>query len=81
MINSIIISEKVSNIIKKEFNSELVYKKKQKKTKKKKNLKVEKNYLNKAFYISVIVIDSVYRKDENYYLKMFLEKYNSIDDI
>ena len=80
MINSIIISEKVSNIIKKEFNSELVYKKNQKKTKKK-NLKVEKNSLNKAFYISVIVIDSVYRKDENYYLKMFLEKYNSIDDI
>ena len=31
----------------------------------------------KAF--NVILIDSVYRKDKNYYLKVFLEKYNSND--
>ena len=29
----------------------------------------------------VILIDSVYRKDENYYPKVFLEKYRFIEDI
>ena len=28
-----------------------------------------------CFYIRVILIDSVYRKDKNYYPKVFLEKY------
>ena len=32
-------------------------------------------------YLPVILIDSVYRNNENYYPKVFLEKYNSIEDI
>ena len=61
--------EKVSNAIKKN-NSELVYNKKY--------LKAEKNINAKeilqCFYIPVILIDSVYKKDEQYYPKVFLEK-------
>ena len=37
---------------------------------------MKKKSLYKAFYSSVILIDSVYRKDEIYYPKLFLEKYN-----
>ena len=33
------------------------------------------------FYTPVILIDSVYRKDKNYYSKVFLEKYYFIEDI
>ena len=33
------------------------------------------------FYISVILIDSVYIKDENYYSKLFIQKYNFNKDI
>ena len=54
--------EKVSNIIKKEFNSELVYNKRY--------LKAKKNKTKERFHWGcgrVILIDSVYRKDENYY--------------
>ena len=54
--------EKVSNIIKKEFNSKLVYNKK--------NLKAEKKSTQKKA-LDVILTDSVYRKDENYYSKRF----------
>ena len=61
--------EKVSNAIKKN-NSELVCNKKY--------LKAEKNINTKeilqCFYIPVILIDSVYKKDEQYYPKVFLEK-------
>ena len=31
-----------------------------------------------CFYITVILINSAYRKDENYYPKVFLEKYNNV---
>ena len=31
-----------------------------------------------CIYISVIVIDSVYIKDENYYPQVFLEKYKHV---
>ena len=47
----------VSNIIGKESNSKLVYNKK--------NLKAEKKSSYKACYAPVMLIDSVYRKDEN----------------
>ena len=61
--------QKVSNIIKK-INSELIYHKKY--------LKDEKRFSTKksfqCFYIPEILFDSVYRKDENYYPKIFLEK-------
>ena len=63
--------EKVSNIIKNKFNSELIYHKKY--------LKAEKKFDTKesfqCLYIPVILIDLFYRKDENYYLKVFLEKF------
>ena len=51
----------------KKFHSKLVYNKTSKSWKK---------LLYKAFYIPVILIDSVYRKDVNYHPKVFLEKYN-----
>ena len=69
--------EKVSNIIKRKFNSELVYKKKYIKTESKTRTKE----CFQCFYTPVIVIDSVYRKVENYYLKVFLEKYNFNESI
>ena len=63
------ILEKVGNLIKR-INSELIYDKKY--------LKAEKKFTTKesfqCFYIPVILIDSVYRKDESYYPKVFLEK-------
>ena len=61
--------EKVSNAIKKN-NGELVCNKKY--------VKAEKNFnakeISQCFYILVILIDSVYKKDEHYYPKVFLEK-------
>ena len=61
--------ENVSNIIKK-INSGLIYNKKY--------LKAEKRFNAKesfqCFYVPVILFDSVYRKDRNYYLEVFLEK-------
>ena len=62
--------EKVSSIIKKEFNSKLVYNKKY--------LKAEKKSTQKKAF-NVILTVSVYKKDENYYSKVFLEKYNFND--
>ena len=63
--------EKVSNITKKKFNSELIYNKIY--------LKAEKRFNKKesfqCFYIPVILFDSVYRKDGNYYPSAFLEKF------
>ena len=64
------ILEKVSNIIIKKINPGLIYYKK--------HLKAEKRFNTKesfqCFYIQVILFDSVYRKDGNYYPKVFLEK-------
>ena len=55
--------EKVSNVVKKIFN--------------KKYLKAEKRFSTKeslkSFYVQVILFDLVYRKDGNYYPKVFLE--------
>ena len=46
---------------------------------KEKYLKAEKKISTKesfqCFYVAVVLIDSVYRKDEKYYLKVFLEKF------
>ena len=64
---------KVSNFIKK-INSELVYNKKYIK----RENKINTNESLQCFYIPVMLIDSVYRKDENYYPKVFLEKHNLI---
>ena len=62
------ISEKVSNIIKQKFNIGLIY-----------NKKCLKDFITKesfyGFYIPVTLIDSVYRKDQNYYSKVFLEEF------
>ena len=63
--------EKVSNMIKKKFNSELIYNKKYLKAKKR--ISTKKSF--QCFYIPVILFDSVYRKDGNYYPKVFLEKF------
>ena len=62
-----------SNIIKRKFNSELVYNKKYIKAGNKINTKES----FQCIYIPVILIDLVYRKDENYYPIVFLEKYHS----
>ena len=63
--------EEVSNIIKKTFNSELIFNKKYLKAKKRFNTKES----FQCFYIPVILFDSVYRKDGIYYPKVFLEKF------
>ena len=67
------ILEEVRNIIKKRFNSKLVYNKKYL------NINTKEGF--QCFYASVISIDSVYRKDETYYPKVFLENYNFNDYI
>ena len=76
-IKYIEILEKVSNIIKSKFNSELIYSKKYLKAEKKINTKGGFQFL----YATIILIDSIYRKYENYYPKVFLEKYYFIEDI
>ena len=63
--------EKVSNIIKNKFNSELIYDKIYLKTKKQCNTKEG----FQCFYIPVILINLVCRKEENYYPKLFIEKF------
>ena len=63
--------KKVSNIIKKKINIELIYNKKYLKTEKRFN--TEESF--QCFYIPVILLDSVYRKEGNYYPKVFLEKF------
>ena len=71
------ILEKGSNIIKNKFNSKLIYNKKY--------LKAEKEINAKGGFqclcAPTILIDSIYRKNENYYPKVFLEKYYFIKDI
>ena len=46
---------------------------KKKAEKKKKKLNTKESF--QCFYIPVILIDSVHRKDENYYPQVFLEKF------
>ena len=44
----------------------------------------EKVNINRGFqclYATIILIDSIHRKDKNYYPKVFLEKYYFIEDI
>ena len=63
--------ENVSNIIIKKFNNELIYNKEY--------VKAEKTFNTEesiqCFYIPVILFDSVYGKDGNYYPKAFLGKF------
>ena len=66
--------EKFSKIIKKEFNSKLIYNKKYLKTEK-------KSTQRKAFYILVILTNSVDRKEEICYPKMILDRCNCNYDI
>ena len=65
--------EKVSNIIKKTFNSKLIDNKKY--------LKAEKRFKTKesfhCLYMPLILFDSVHSSKGNYYPKMFLEKFYS----
>ena len=69
------ILEKVSNIVKK-INSELIYDKKYIETEKTFNMKESfQCFYEKGIPVQVILIDSVYRKDENYYPKEFLQKH------
>ena len=60
---------KVSNEIKTNFNIELIYNKFYQKFKKRFN--TEKSF--QCLYTLVILIDSIYRKNENYYPKVFLD--------
>ena len=67
--------EKVRNIIKKKFNSALIYSKKYLKA-------GEKTHKRRhSIFICTSNIDSIYRKEENYYPKVFFEKYYFIQDI
>ena len=69
------ILEKVRNIIKNKFNSELVYSKKYLKAGKKHKKRLQ--YL----YAPITLINSIYRKDGNYYPEVFLEKCYFIEEI
>ena len=72
------ILEKFSNMIKK-INSELIYNKKYVKAEKKShNEKINTKDCSQCIHISVILIDSVYTKDKNYYPQVFLEKYKHV---
>ena len=62
-----IIWEKVSNIIKRKFNSELICNKKYLKAEKRLNTKES----FQCFYIPLTLSDSVYRKDETIIQKCF----------
>ena len=69
--------EQDRKIIKRKFNNEPIYSKKY--------LKAERNKINtkgsfQCLYAPKILIDSVYRKDENYYPIVFFEKYYFIED-
>ena len=63
--------EKVSNIIKIDFNGEPINNKKYLRAEKRFNTKKSFQF----FYIPVILFDEVYGKDEDYYPKVFLEKF------
>ena len=75
--------KKVSNIIKNKFESKPVYNEKYLKTKiKSYHGKVNTNFHNnkilkegsQCICLSVILIDSIYRKDKNYYPQVLLEE-------
>ena len=75
--------KEVSNIIKNEFENKPVYNEKYLKTKIKfYNEKIDTNFHNnkipkddpQCICISVILVDSVYRKDRDYYPQVFLEE-------
>ena len=75
--------QKISNIIKKEFDSQPLYNKKCLKTKVKSynetiSINLHNNKITKegsqCICLSVILIDSVYRKNKNYYSQVFLEE-------
>ena len=77
------ICKKVSNIIKKEFDSNPVYNENYIKTKiKSYNGKINTNFHNnkitkegcQCICLSVILIDSVYKKKKNYYPQVILEE-------
>ena len=68
--NYMTIWEKVINVIKQKFNSELIYNRQFLKAGKRFNTKER----FQCFYIPVILFDSFYRKDGKYYRKVFLEK-------
>ena len=74
------ILENVRNIIKNKFNSEFLYSKKYLKTEKHTHTHTHNGGFQ-CLYAPVILIDSIYRKDENCYPKVFLEKYYFIEDI
>ena len=76
------ITEKVGNIKNKSDNE--LKKKKEKKKKQKKPKKHTHTHTKGAFqclYALIILTDSIYRKDENYYPIVFLEKYYFIEDM
>ena len=66
--------KKVSNSIKKEFNSEPLFNKKYIQNVKK--IKTKEGY--QCIYTPVILIESIHRKDRNYYPQVFLEKHNYV---
>ena len=79
--------KKVSNIIKKEFDSKSVCNEKYMKTKTKSyNEKINTNFQNnkiskegsQCICLSLVLIDSVYRKDKNYYPQVFLEEFKYV---
>ena len=69
------VSEKVRNIIKNKFNSELIYNQKYLKSE-----KISTKWGFQYLYKPLVLIDLVYRKDKKYYLRVFLEKYYFIED-
>ena len=76
LINIIKFGKKLA-ILSKRINRELIYNKKYLKAEKKINTKEGFHRICKR----VILIDSVYKENENYYPKVFLEKYNFNKDI
>ena len=73
MIKEENVFNKGKSFIIKKNNSELVYNKKYIKA----GNKIDTKESFQCFYIPLILTDSVYRKDKNYYPKVFLEKYHS----
>ena len=68
------ISDKVSNTISKGFISEPIYNDKCLKTKLKSDKGKINTKLSHCIWLSVILIDSVFRMGENYYPQVFLEE-------
>ena len=64
---------KVSSIIKKKFNIELIYSEKDLKVETKIKIKINIKGGFQCLYTPINLIDSVFRKDENYYPKVLLK--------